>query len=110
MIDIFTDRIMTKPSNLKAMQESVELFERLREEAPAEEEQFPSISEQIVILEKYKVALPSDVLSLERHIPEEWKKYLEMLDEAEKMIGYAKVIVNDMKESLRKSPTVEMAA
>ncbi|KAI4461456.1 dynein heavy chain [Holotrichia oblita] len=83
-------RIMTRPTNLKEMQESVELFERLRQEIESEEEEFPSIIERISVLEKYRVFVPPEILELQKHIPEEWKKYLETLDEAEKMIGYAK--------------------
>lgn len=101
---------MKKPTNLKEMQSAVELFERLREETSSEEEQFPSITEQITILDKYRVYVPPDILELEKYIPEEWKKYLEILDEAEKMIGYAKVVVNTMKASLKELPSIDMAA
>ncbi|KAI4471763.1 dynein heavy chain [Holotrichia oblita] len=103
-------RIMTRPTNLKEMQESVELFERLRQEIESEEEEFPSIIERISVLEKYRVFVPPEILELQKHIPEEWKKYLETLDEAEKMIGYAKVVVNKMKESSKELPTTDMAA
>lgn len=101
---------MTRPANLKEMQESVELFERLRQEIESEEEEFPSITERISVLEKYRVFVPPEILELEKHIPEEWKKYLEILDEAEKMIGYAKVLVNKMKESAKQLPRTDMAA
>lgn len=87
---------MHKPKNLDEMQYSVDFFRRLREEVPTEEGQFPLIAEQLVILDKYKVEIPKEVMEDERKIPETWHRYMEILDDADKMIGYAKVLVDDI--------------
>lgn len=74
------------------MQTVVDLYERLVEEVPFQEQQFPPIGEKLEVLDKYKVEVPEEIRRLHAIIPEEWAAYKEVLEEAEKMIELSKVL------------------
>ena len=76
------------------MQQSVELYRKLRSEIPLEEVQFPKIIEKMIVLDKYKVEIDDETRALEKGIPAKWASYLQVLEDSEKMIGYAKVLFN----------------
>lgn len=84
---------MRKPENLIDMQNAIELYEKLLTELPTEEEQFPKITDQLITLDKYRVEVPEEIRKLEKSIPAEWSAYKDLLVEAEKMLGYAKVVL-----------------
>lgn len=90
----FPNRIQKVPEDLIEMQQSVELYRKLRSEIPAEEMQFSKIIENMIILDKYKVEIEDETKALEKGIPAKWSSYLQVLDDSEKMIGYAKVLFN----------------
>ncbi|XP_071050357.1 dynein axonemal heavy chain 2 isoform X2 [Onthophagus taurus] len=82
--------IMHRPENLDEMQYSVVFFQQLSDEVPIEAAQFPVIADQITVLDKYKVEIPKQVLEDEKQIPIVWADYVTLLEDADKMIGYAK--------------------
>lgn len=84
---------MQKPQDLVEMQNAMELYEKLLEEVPSIEELFPKINDQLLTLDKYRVEVPEELRKMEKNIPVEWAKYLDILVEAEKMLSYAKVIL-----------------
>lgn len=84
---------MKKPEDLAAMQQAMELYERLMAEVPGEEEQFPKITDQLITLDKYRVEVPDELRKMEKNIPVEWAKYLDVLMEADKMLTYSKVVI-----------------
>jgi hypothetical protein len=92
-------RILKEPQNLIEMEEAIALHELLVAEVPRKEEMFPFITDQMVVLEKYNVHVPNDVRIREKAIPTEWTHYLDILAEADKMLGYSKVLVRGHKEN-----------
>lgn len=78
------------------MQKSLELYRKLRNDIPTEEEAFPAIDDQIRTLDKYMVPISDEIRARVKGIKETWEKYLDVLDEAEKMINYTKVILREM--------------
>lgn len=74
------------------MQELIELYERLLEEAPYQEQLFPPIGEKLDVLDKYKVDVSDEVKQKHASIPPDWAAYKEVLEEAEKMIEFSKVL------------------
>lgn len=92
---------MREPKNLDEMQIAMQTFDRLLEEAPIMSEDFPTITDQIITLDKYKVEFKEEIRALEKNIPIEWLKYLELLEEAEKLLNYAKVVDRDAKKANR---------
>ncbi|KAF5308522.1 hypothetical protein FQR65_LT06187 [Abscondita terminalis] len=82
--------VMKEPNNLTEMQKAMKLFEKLSEQKETYPEEFPLISDQIITLDKYKVEISDVTRTLEKGIPLSWKKYLGVLDNAEKMLNYAK--------------------
>lgn len=87
---------MKEPQNLDEMQAAMILYDKLVDEAPQMAEEFPSITDQVITLDKYKVEISETMRNLEKGIPAEWAKYLETLEEAEKLLNYAKVVLRDM--------------
>ncbi|XP_057654894.1 dynein axonemal heavy chain 2 isoform X2 [Diorhabda carinulata] len=85
-----SEDIMKEPRNLEEMQNSIILFDLLKEDIPTREETFPLIKEQILTLDKYNVPIPDSLRHQEKNIPKEWAAYLEVLDQAEKMLEYSK--------------------
>ncbi|KAF5292010.1 hypothetical protein FQA39_LY14127 [Lamprigera yunnana] len=85
------ENVMHEPTDLVEMQQSIRLHERLMEEAYTFPAQFPNISDQIVTLDKYKVEVTDEIRSMEKNIPAAWSQYGKLLEDAEKMINYAKV-------------------
>ena len=88
---------MKEPKNLVEMEEAIALYDRLVEEVEEKEKIFPSITDEMLVLEKYNVFVSNEIRSQERAIPTEWGRYLEVLQEAEKMLGYSKVLVKGQK-------------
>lgn len=89
---------MRKPQNLPEMQAAIKLYERLLTEVPTKEESFLIITDQVFILDKYQIIIPEDVRQKKNSIPKEWAKYLEVLADAEKMLGYSKVLVKSFNK------------
>ncbi|KAG5894356.1 hypothetical protein JTB14_031917 [Gonioctena quinquepunctata] len=82
--------IMKEPKSLDEMQYAIMLYDQLREETATREEQFPLMHDQILTLNKYSVPIPDTVRNLEKNIPKEWANYLDILEQAEKMLEYSK--------------------
>lgn len=78
------------------MARAMKLFEKLRAEVPLEEAVFPAIIDQVETLDKYKVPIPEDLRNKQLGIPSEWEKYLDVLDQADKMLTYTKVVLKEM--------------
>lgn len=89
---------MKEPQTLEEMQYSLNLFDTLKEDIPYREEQFPLIRDQILTLDKYSVPILDSVRAMERNVPKEWANYLEIIDQAEKMLEYSKVLIRGPKK------------
>nr|CAI5834494.1 unnamed protein product [Callosobruchus analis] len=83
-------QIMKEPHDLTEMQFAINLFDQLKEDIPFREEQFPLIKDMILTLDKYEVPVPDSMRNMEKNIPKEWAAYLEVLEQADKMLEYAK--------------------
>lgn len=79
------------------MQQIIILFARLQDDIPYEENQFPPITELLEVLDKYKVEVSDESRRLHALIKPEWAKYLELLEDAGKMIEISKVLRLDAK-------------
>lgn len=86
---------MREPTNLSEMQQIMVLYNDLQNDVPVIEKKFPAISEQIQVLDKYDILVKDNYRKLERGIPITWTQYIETLDQAKKMINYAKVVLRD---------------
>ncbi|KAK9890592.1 hypothetical protein WA026_011959 [Henosepilachna vigintioctopunctata] len=82
-------KILKEPTTLKEMQDALLLHNQLKEEVPDEEAVFPTITEQVEVLDKFRVQIGEDIRILEKEIPRVWAEYLETLEDAEKMLGYS---------------------
>ncbi|XP_050296141.1 dynein axonemal heavy chain 2 isoform X2 [Anthonomus grandis grandis] len=82
--------ILHEPENLEEMQFSLNLYTKLKEDITFIEEQFPQITDQISILDKYSVAIPQSMRLRHKNLPKEWGLYLESLEQAEHMLDYSK--------------------
>lgn len=91
---------MKKPENLSEMQTAIEYYQDLLEDVPRVEESFVLITDQMLIIDKYQIIVPEDVRQKENDIQREWAKYLEILADAEKMLGYSKVLIKNMNKKL----------
>ncbi|XP_050498494.1 dynein axonemal heavy chain 2 [Diabrotica virgifera virgifera] len=89
-IKLYSEEIMKEPTNLEEMQAAINLFDILNAEVPIREETFLLIHEQIVTLDKYNVPIPDLLRQQEKNIPKEWAAYLELLEQADKMLEYSK--------------------
>ncbi|KAJ8964945.1 hypothetical protein NQ314_004500 [Rhamnusium bicolor] len=85
-----SEDIMREPKDLDEMQYALVLFDHLKEDVPMREEQFPSIKDQLLTLDKYSVPVPDTIRNMEKNINKEWANYLEVLENAEKMLNYSK--------------------
>ncbi|XP_066137784.1 dynein axonemal heavy chain 2 [Euwallacea fornicatus] len=88
-------KIRRELENLEDMQLALELCAQLKEELVTQEEYFPQITEQIYTLEKYSIPLPQEMQAKFKNFPTEWTNYLEILQQAEHMLEYAKVLLKD---------------
>lgn len=86
---------MREPQSLNEMQKLMTLYADLIEDIPKVEKIFPAITEQIEVLDKYDVPIKDNYRKLEQNIPKLWGQYLETLEQANKMINYAKVLLRD---------------
>ncbi|KAK4876213.1 hypothetical protein RN001_012635 [Aquatica leii] len=82
--------VMQEPQNLVEMQEAMNLFDRLLAESETFPERFPMIMDQIITLDKYKVEINEEIRNLEKNLAHTWATYLEILEEADKMLNYSK--------------------
>lgn len=98
-----SELILTVPKTIEDMKKSVMLFERLTEEAPIKEAEFPSILEHFVTLDKYEVLISAKMRGMVANLHNEWKDYLKKLKEAEDMLGNSK---DDFKLSLLRQADV----
>lgn len=73
------------------MQESMNLLETLRNETVVQSTQFEMISDQFHTLDKYEVSVPIELREKGEEIPYKWQEYLDILEQAEKMITFTKV-------------------
>ncbi|KAJ8936976.1 hypothetical protein NQ318_015640 [Aromia moschata] len=88
--------VMKEPQNLDEMQYALILIDHLKEEVGFRELEFPLINDQLITLDKYSVPVPDLLRNLEKNIPKEWAKYLEVLEAAEKMLDYSKELYKRM--------------
>lgn len=92
----FISRLMKEPQNLDEMQAAMRLYNTLVDESKVFDDVFPFITDQLITLDKYKVDVSEETRNLEKEIPAEWAKYLEILKEAEKLLSYSKVLLREM--------------
>ncbi|KAE8744396.1 hypothetical protein FOCC_FOCC009000 [Frankliniella occidentalis] len=85
-------RINEEPKNLKDLQESLALFDQLLSEVPEKEKEFPLIREQMIVLRKYEVEIPSNMQEAEQILDQRWQWYLDHLKSGEEMLATAKDI------------------
>lgn len=90
---------MQEPKTLKEMQDAILLLRKLKSEVPDEEAVFPTITEQMEVLDKYRVAVPDDIRNLEKQISTAWVEYQEALAEADKMLGYSQVVIENLLQN-----------
>lgn len=88
---------MREPKTLDEMQFALTLYDQLKFDIPSREEQFPLIHDQIITLDKYSVPVSDTIRNMEKNIPKEWAAYLDILEQAEKMLEYSKVLVRGPK-------------
>nr|XP_015838947.1 PREDICTED: dynein heavy chain 2, axonemal [Tribolium castaneum] len=89
-IKVNTEAVLKEPQNLIEMEKAIALHERLVNEVSQKEETFPFITDQMLVLEKYNVSVSNEVRNREKAIPNEWSRYLDVLSDADKMLGYSK--------------------
>lgn len=88
---------MREPQTLDEMQYALTLFEQLKFDISVREEQFSLIHDQILTLDKYSVPVSDTIRNMEKNIPKEWAAYLDILEQAEKMLNYSKVLIRGAK-------------
>ncbi|XP_025835309.1 dynein heavy chain 2, axonemal-like [Agrilus planipennis] len=98
-VELYSELVMKRPETLDDLGVAEVLQARLRMEVPLQEAQFPLIFDQLITLDKYKVEVSDVVRNRAKGISVLWSSYLEILDDAEKMLGYAK---EDFKTELLK--------
>ncbi|XP_017886409.1 dynein heavy chain 2, axonemal [Ceratina calcarata] len=79
-------KITKEPTDLIGMQYLMQLFDKLINDVPRQEEEFPKIQEQYQTLEKYEVSLTFDFKRKVHDIDPSWAAYLELLEECEGML------------------------
>ncbi|KAB0795300.1 hypothetical protein PPYR_12139 [Photinus pyralis] len=89
-INTNTEIVMRQPQTLEEMTVALKYFDEVIMEADVFPEQFPPITDQIITLDKYNVDISEEMRNLEKEIPTAWIKYLETLEEAEKLLGQSK--------------------
>ncbi|XP_031338901.1 dynein heavy chain 2, axonemal-like isoform X2 [Photinus pyralis] len=82
--------VMRQPRNLEEMADALIFFNTVVAEAEFFSDQFPSITDQIITLDKYKVDVGDEIRNLEKGLPATWVKYLETLEASEKLLSYTK--------------------
>lgn len=77
---------MHEPKNLKEMQNALTYYDRLMNEIPIKEKEFPKIADQFAVLEKYQVEVEEPVLKRHKALVPKWTQYLTALGRAEEML------------------------
>lgn len=77
---------MHEPKNLNEMQKALNYYDQLIAEIPAKEKEFPKISDQFAVLEKYQVEVEEQILRRHKVLIAKWDQYLSTLAEAEDML------------------------
>ncbi|CAG5116907.1 unnamed protein product, partial [Candidula unifasciata] len=85
-------KVSTIPQTLDQLVERLQLWDKLKEEAPLIERKFPPLVEQFVILDKYNVDISAGVRKQLNDLPVEWESFLDTLGEAESMLKKQKEI------------------
>ncbi|XP_034231069.1 dynein heavy chain 2, axonemal [Thrips palmi] len=83
-------KINEEPKNLKDLQESLALYDRLVSEVPVKEKEFPIIRGQMAVLRNYDVEIPQDMQELEQGLDQRWQWYLDLLKSGEEMLATSK--------------------
>lgn len=73
------------------MQAALEFFEKVQAEVPIEEAEFPSIEEQMRVMDKYLVELDETFRVRQQKIPTVWLSYLSAIEDAKAMLFKVKV-------------------
>lgn len=79
-------RICIIPRNLKEAKEASNLLNRLMEEVPVQQGEFPSILELFGVLDKYQVEVAHSVRNLLNNLKPAWENYLKKLGDADEML------------------------
>lgn len=73
-------------------------YDMLRIEVPEKEEMFPALRDQIAVLDKYGFTYTDEIKNGPGKIQSMWAEYLLLLDEAEKLLNYYKVVLDKMNK------------
>ncbi|KAL9923028.1 dynein heavy chain 2, axonemal kl-2 [Glossina fuscipes fuscipes] len=92
-------RICIMPRNLKEAKEASSLLNRLMEEVPIQQGEFPSILELFEVLDKYQVEVAHPARNLLNNLTPAWENYLKKLGDADEMLFSTK---EEFKKNLQK--------
>ncbi|XP_013149055.1 PREDICTED: dynein heavy chain 2, axonemal [Papilio polytes] len=81
-----SEEAMTMPTDLKELATSIATYERLMSEIVAMEQTFPPITDQMSTLAKFEVEVSSDMVTRHENIPIIWNDYINLLEEAKKLL------------------------
>ncbi|GFR64149.1 dynein, axonemal, heavy chain 2 [Elysia marginata] len=79
-------KVIQPPQTLDELGESLALWDKLNADLPSNEEKFPPLKEQFLILEKYEVAIPEEVTKMLNDLPGELETFQQTLIEADGML------------------------
>lgn len=77
---------MHEPKNLKEMQFALAYYERLTNEIAVKEKEFPKISDQFGVLDKYEIQVEESIIRKYKALAPRWAQYLATLSKAEEML------------------------
>lgn len=85
------------PRTLREAREATLLFNRLLEEVPVKQAEFPAILDLFKVLDKYQIEISHNIRLLIMNLQPTWENYLKKLAEAGDMLDNTK---EEFKESL----------
>ncbi|XP_013098623.2 dynein axonemal heavy chain 2 [Stomoxys calcitrans] len=83
-------RICVVPRTLKEAREATELFNRLKDEVPLKQDEFPETLNLFKILDKYEISIAENTRVLVLNLQTTWESYLKKLGEAGDMLDNTK--------------------
>ncbi|XP_023298158.2 dynein axonemal heavy chain 2 [Lucilia cuprina] len=90
-------RIAVVPRTLKEAREATILFNRLTQEVPVKQAEFPDIFDLFKVLDKYQIEISDSIKVLVLNLSSTWENYLKKLGEAGDMLDNTK---EDFKQNL----------
>ncbi|XP_068632350.1 dynein axonemal heavy chain 2 [Battus philenor] len=81
-----SEEAMTMPTDLKELATTMATYERLMSEISSIEQTFPPITDKMTTLAKFEVEVSSDMVTRHENIPVIWNEYMNLLEEAKKLL------------------------